>query len=744
MSSKKIGITTVHRNVNYGANLQAFASCKFINNSGYNAEIIDYLSKELDKDNYLLSWLKHSYDCGKSNSLLHNLKLSSALALSAPTKYRRLKKFYSFREKYCKLSKKYENITEIENSNYDTIVCGSDQIWNPDITNGIDPIFFGDVGGVSKRISYAASVGKAEYSLLEAQKAIPLIKQLDYCSVREPDSAKYLSELANRNIETVCDPVFLLDKFDYEDLLKKRIIKRDYVLVYSIISNSAMLETAKKYAKDHKLNLVEICANKGRHQKHTQKTDYGPIEFLNAIKYANTIFTNSFHGTAFSIIFEKSFFVFNNKHRGSRITNLMKKAGLGDYMLDEENPSFPIESIDYSVVKGNLENFISSSKSFLLTALKSNKTLLCNHGCTGCGVCKTACKKDAIRITKDDKGFLKSYIDNEKCVNCKACYNICPAINTPAQYQPTSTYAFKAPDILRKNSTSGGAFAALATTVIDNGGSVYGASLDHNFKLYHKRIEKKEDIVLLQGTKYIQSDITGVFEPLKNDILAGIPVLFSGTPCQIAAINNFVKKEELNTEQLYLCDIICHGVPSPKVFDDYIKWLNTKHVFKKYFFRNKAISWRGDSSAIEAADAQLLHNQNTSAFMNIYYSNNITSDACFECKYTNQKRISDITISDFWGLENINPNFEDSYGVSMVLTNTQKGENLFAQTEGIKETSDIRFAKQPQLEHPTAKPGTYEAFWKNYKTNGFEYVVKHFGFPKKTVKTILYNLIKRK
>ena len=742
--NSKLGIITVHRNVNYGANLQAFASCKFINNSGYNAEIIDYLSKELDKDNYLFSWLKHSYDSGKSKSLPHNLKLAVALALSAPTKYRRLKNFYSFRKKYCKLSKKYQDITEIENNHYDTIVCGSDQIWNPDITNGIDPIFFGDIGGVSKRISYAASVGKAEYSLLEAQKAIPLIKQLDYCSVRESDSAKYLSKLTNRNVETVCDPVFLLDKSEYDGLLNKRRIKQDYVLVYSIISNSKMLETAKKYAKEHNLKLVEICVNKDRHQKHIQKTHYGPIEFLNAIKYADTIFTNSFHGTAFSIIFEKSFFVFNNKHRGSRITNLIKKAGLCDYMLDEENPSLPIESIDYSVVNNNLEKFIASSKSFLLKALESNKTLLCNHGCTGCGACKTVCKKDAIRITKDDKGFLKSYIDSEKCVSCKACYNICPAIHTPTPHKPTSTYAFKAPDILRKNSTSGGAFAALATTVINNGGSVYGASLEDNFKLYHKRIEKKEDILLLQGTKYIQSDITGVFEPLKKDILAGIPVLFSGTPCQIAAIKNFLKKEQLNTEQLYLCDIICHGVPSPKVFDDYIKWLNTKHTFKKYFFRNKAISWRGDSSAIETGDTRLLHNQNTSVFMNIYYSSNITSDACFECQYTIPERISDITISDFWGVENSNPDFEDGLGISMVLTNTQKGENLFAQTEGMKEVSDISFAKQPQLKHPPAKPDGYEAFWSNYKNKGFEYAVKNFGIPKKNLKTRIYNLIKRK
>ncbi len=743
-NSKKTGIITVHRNVNYGANLQAFASCKFINDAGFDAEIIDYLSKELDQDNYLFRWLKHSYDCGKTKSLFHNLKLNIALALSAGAKRRRLKKFYSFRKNHCKLSEKYNTCAEIENTGYDMVICGSDQIWNPDITNGVDPLYFGEIDGVAKRISYAASMGKAEYSPSEAEKVVPLIRKLDSCSVREPDSAVYLNGLANCKVQTVCDPVFLLSKADYESLLKKRMIKQDYVLVYSIVSNSKMLETAKKYAKEHNLKLVEICANKDRHQKHTQKADYGPIEFLNAIRYAHTVFTNSFHGTAFSILFEKQFFVFNNKHRGSRITSLMEKAGLSEYMLDEERPVLPNEAIDYSDVHKNLEVFIASSKRFLLDALKAPKKPLVEKNCVGCGVCQTACRQDAIRIIKDDKGFLKSFIDEQKCIQCKACYKVCPAINEIKTSAPIATYAFKAPDRLRKNSTSGGAFAALAERVIKKGGSVYGASLDGDFKLCHKRIDKAGDLSLLQGTKYIQSDISAVFKALKEDLLGGIPILFSGTPCQVAAVKTFAEKEGLNKENLYLCDIICHGVPSPKVFADYIGWLHEKEDFKKYFFRNKSISWRGDSSAVETADARVLHNQNTSAFMNLYYSNNITSDACFACKYAKAERVGDITISDFWGIEKSNPAFEDALGVSMVLINSPKGEKLFEQVEGAKEPADFCAAKQPQLHHPAEKPDEYEAFWQTYKKEGFPYAAKNFGIPRKNLKTVIYNLIKGK
>ena len=184
MSDKKIGIITVHRNVNYGANLQAFASCKFINNLGYDAEIIDYYPKEIDKDNYLFSWLKLSYDGGKTTSLVHNLKLITALALSAPDKNKRLKSFYSFREKHCKLSPKYINYEDIKGG-YTDVVCGSDQIWNPDITNGIDPFYFGDIPGVTNKISYAASLGRAVYNEEDEKKAAELISNIDYISVRE-------------------------------------------------------------------------------------------------------------------------------------------------------------------------------------------------------------------------------------------------------------------------------------------------------------------------------------------------------------------------------------------------------------------------------------------------------------------------------------------------------------------------------------------------------------------------------
>ncbi len=743
MNNKKVGIITVHRNVNYGANLQAFASCKFINNAGYDAEIIDYYPPEIDKDNYLFSWLKLSYGCGKSKSLLHNLKLVTALALSAPEKNKRLQNFYSFRENHCRLSSRYVDFEDVANGGYTDVVCGSDQIWNPDITIGIKPLYFGDISGVNNKISYAASLGRETYNENDEQTASELIKAMDYVSVREEKSVEYIKNISGKEVFGVCDPVFLLEKEEYDKIAKPINVKQPYLLLYSVVSNPEMLSVAKDYADKNGLILVEICQNKKRRERHIQLSATSPEEFLGAVKDAQAVITNSFHGTAFAIILKKNFYVFDNKARGSRITNILGKAGLENRIV--EGNIEELSPIDYEKVNEKLNDYIESSKQFLLTALSAEKKPVTDN-CVGCGACKSVCKLDAVSLSKNNGGFIKSYINNSKCVDCGMCTKVCPVINVPQKSSPEKVYAFKAEDRIRKKSTSGGAAAALAEAVINNGGSVYGACLGKNYTLKHIRINRVEDIPLIQGTKYIQSDMTDVFDNIKTDLEDGHPVLFTGTPCQVASVKKYTELNKLDTQKLYLCDIICHGVPSPRAFKDYINWLkNTeKASMGKYYFRNKDISWRGDSSALQTSSSEIKRNKNVSAFMNLYYSNNITCDACFDCKFTSQDRVSDLTVSDFWGIEKDNPEFEDKLGVSMVMVNTEKGRALFNTLNGEKAEANIENAKQPQLKNPTVKPEGYEAFWKEYQAKDIDYILKKYAIPKTTLKSVIYNLIKDK
>ena len=737
MNKKKVGIITVHRNVNYGANLQAFASCKYINNLGYDAEIIDYYPKELDKDNYLFSWLRLSYNCGKTSSLPHNLKLATALALSASSKNKRLKGFYSFRENNCRLSPKYENPCDIANGGYTDVVCGSDQIWNPDVTKGINPFYFGHINGVTNKISYAASLGKASYNDEQEKKAGELLKNIDYISVREATSVDYVSRLSGKTTVDVCDPVLLLSKSEYEKIAKPVSVKKPYLLVYSVIKNPEMLKSAKKYADKKGLNLVEICQDKSRHASHIQLSTASPEEFLGAVSGAEAVVTNSFHGVVFSLIFQKELYVFENKLRKGRISNVLEKAGIEERIVEDV---VDLPHVDYAMVEKNLSDYINKSKEFLEKALSAEKKTVTDN-CTGCGICQYVCKTQAISLTRDYGGFVKSFIDADKCVGCNMCFKACPSINTPEKLMPENVLAFKAENEIRKNSTSGGAATAIATEIINMGGAVYGASLKNDFTLEHIRVSKTKDLSLLQGTKYIQSDMISCLDEIIADLKADRPVLFIGTPCQTAGVKSLVQ-HKADLQKLYLCDIICHGVPSPKVFGDYISWLESAENEKidKYYFRNKSFSWRGDSSAALTGSG-LKRSRNITGFMNLYYSSNITNTVCFDCNYTSPDRVSDITVSDFWGIEKENPDFEDSLGVSMVMLNREKGKTLFESVKGESVKASLENAKQPQLYNSVKKPESYDSFWQNYKKDGIDYAMKTYGAPKQNLKTKIYNLI---
>ena len=742
---EKVGVITVHKNINYGANLQAFASSTYLRKNGYDCKVIDYTLPEHEKQNHLLSWLKQSWDGEKNKSLSRKFKLAIALTLSMGWKRKRLKAFDKFRKKHMPLYRESKSISDIEKLGLDAVICGSDQVWNTTIMGGVVPAFYGEIGGVKNKISYAASMGKNEFTEEEKQLVSRLLNEIDYCSVRENDAAEYLAILSGKSIDVVCDPVFLLEKQDYEKIQGKRKIKNDYVLLYSIIQDENMTKIAKEYAAKKGLELVEICMSKDGKATHKQIATYGPCEFLNAFAYADTVFTNSFHGTAFSLIYEKKFYIVNNKHGGSRITNILEKAG-AMCRLVENSYEEASQELDFSLVKNNLQEYVKSSKEFLNRALSANKTTVAGSSCVGCGACRAVCRLDAIRLVRNNEGFLEGFIDSNKCVDCGQCKSVCPALNEVEKHKaPVEIYAFKAEDKVRSGSTSGGAFTAMATAVIEHGGVAYGVSMDKGFKVSHKRVDRVEDLALLQGTKYLQSDVSSVYSQVAEDLKANREVLFSGTPCHVDGLIRFVNQKKLPTETLYTVDIICHGVPSSRVFDDYMEWLSSqfKSSVVEYKFRDKRISWRGNSCYAKLENGTELKNgKKLSGFMNLYYSNNITRNSCYECKYTSYERVSDMTISDYWGLEGFAKDFEDALGVSMVMVNTERGRALLDKTAGERIEGKVECAKQPQLKHPTEKPQSRDAFWKSYEDKGISVVLKNYGGVKRdSIKTTIKKLL---
>jgi len=350
--------------------------------------------------------------------------------------------------------------------------------------------------------------------------------------------------------------------------------------------------------------------------------------------------------------------------------------------------------------------------------------------CCGCTACASICPHNAISMKPDTLGFLYPEVDTEKCVDCGLCEKVC-AFNdnydTSLSLSQPDVYAARHKDMQEiETSRSGAAFIALSDWVIEHGGIVYGAGYTDHFRVVHKRAVSKEERNEFKGSKYVQSDLTGVFRQVKADLKAGLLVMFSGTPCQTAGLNSYIGKKL--RENLYLVDIVCHGVPGPFIWRDYLAYLERKHGDKICWvnFRDKQLyGWTAHHESFK-----FVNGGGKMTFTYTFYKHIMFRHSCGVCPYTNTRRPSDITLADFWGWEKTDPTFNaDDKGVSLVLINTEKGRNLF---EAVKDNMNIIPVKledclQPNLQHPSIIHPKRMAFERDYAQKGFEYVMKKYG-----------------
>jgi coenzyme F420-reducing hydrogenase beta subunit len=365
--------------------------------------------------------------------------------------------------------------------------------------------------------------------------------------------------------------------------------------------------------------------------------------------------------------------------------------------------------------------------------------------CCGCTACMSICPKQAITIISDEEGFLYPSINQELCIECDLCKKVCPFSDnyrTSGNYAQPLVYAAKhKDDNVRMNSSSGGMFTAISDYILDIDGVIYGAAFDENFVVRHQRAKTPEERNKFRGSKYIQSNLIGVFEDIKNEVKKGRTVLFTGTPCQNAGLRAFLNK---SYDNLYLCDIVCHGTPSPLLWKEYIGFLEkrSKSRVVNYFFRYKEVGWRGyNVYALFDNGKSKLNTPDVMTYAKIFGSDLALRPACHNCKFCNFSRPSDITIGDFWGIEKCMPDFDDNIGVSLVLINSSKGQILFQRISKSVycQESNTYDCMQHNLHSPSLKAPQRELFWQDYKDRGFEYVLKRYatdGFVVDLMKTV--------
>ena len=296
--------------------------------------------------------------------------------------------------------------------------------------------------------------------------------------------------------------------------------------------------------------------------------------------------------------------------------------------------------------------------------------------CTGCTACVGICPKNAIKMVENDEGFKYPEIDKSKCVNCGLCKKTCPILNLKNNNSFNKCYVGYIKDTIEKMRTSsGGLFSAIANYFLEADGIVIGAAYDEKFTLNHIAISKKEDLIKLNGSKYVQSNLNDIFTFIKNNIRAK-KILFVGTPCQVAGLRVFLKSDY---ENLTCIDLVCHGVPSIKLLKKYIQELEIKQKSKMLTcdFRDKKTGWSNYSCTYTFENSKVSNFHCDDDYVNIYLSNVALRESCYNCKFKIGNKYSDITLGDFWGVKNYYPEFFNDKGVSAIILNTEKGIEVF-------------------------------------------------------------------
>lgn len=353
--------------------------------------------------------------------------------------------------------------------------------------------------------------------------------------------------------------------------------------------------------------------------------------------------------------------------------------------------------------------------------------------CCGCKACEIICPKNCIEMIVDEEGFWYPSIDKDKCVDCGICEKSCPVLNKASRKKSFDAKiygAYSNNESIRINSSSGGMFSELATSVLEKNGAVFGCTMNDDFSFAkHIKVEDVDDLSKLQGSKYLQSDTNITFEEVKNCLQNGQKVIYSGTPCQIAGLKGYLKKSNTSDLELITVDFICHGVASSKIWSSYKENLEKvfKSKLKKVEFRNKTYGWK-NFSLYCSFENQKTYKEKISddLYLRGFVSDYYLRQSCYDCQFKGDNIKSDITLADFWGIDKVNPKFNDDKGASLVVIHSQKGQQIFDEiidNEKItyfSENAEKGLEYNPSYYNSVKMKSMRKVFFKQFEKNGVE------------------------
>lgn len=722
----KVGLCTPYKVDNYGTKLQAYAVQEKIKSLGYEVEIVNFdrrsdhrvfkLLKRYANKEYFQGKLRKKTDVRMNDALM---RINLAVRKDA---------INSFDKSHYKLTPLIKGYPALCHYAYQcsAVICGSDQIWLPgSINNPTTTLEF--VPKTCKRIAFAPSFGISNIPGRRKKEYTRFLKELDALSVREISGAKIIKELTGRDVPVILDPTLAVEPWVWDRLANegRNRIHEPYMFCYFLGNTDQHRLEARKIADRLGLKLVimphfkeyvsadEACADVCLY-------DVTPCDFVRMIRDAEYVCTDSFHATVFSILNHKRFMTFERfeaasaNSANSRIYSLLGQLNLLEHIWSENTTSIQEDTDpDYQSVNQIISKLRKKTTDYLQQELKdvpqaqqSPVTLHIKEqqNCCGCGSCAAICPQRCITIKSEEgTGFHYPQLTNsEECIHCNQCNIVCPneQPHNVCHSVGEAYYAVNRDSKTLAESSSGGIFYPLAVQTLEAGGYVCAAAYNENFDVYHTITQNKEELILLMGSKYAESDLGNCFEKIQRLLKEGQQVLFCGMPCQVHGLCLYLKKDYNN---LFIVDFLCYGIQAPKAWEKYKEHMipNGKRI-KSINMRDKSSSWQNYSMKITFNDdTQYVADKQTDLYAKTYSKGYFIRPSCYSCELKAFPRKSDVTIGDFWDIDKIMPQKNDGRGAGIVFPQTEKGEEAIRllEKEGVIECAKINKERLLQV-HP--------------------------------------------
>lgn len=741
----KVAVMTWYHYRNYGTALQATALTSVLRELGHEPKLIQYKPCGYFRtipDYHIPALMKRVY-----RKIRRRGSIAAGGHFCDEQKDHRFRDFLDVRITFTEECKTKADLERL-NDQFDAFICGSDQIWSP---LNFDPKYYLDfVHDPIKKIAYAPSMGVEKIEDVYVKREIKKqLKQFGSISVREQAGQKLIYDMTGQTASVVLDPTLLYTAQQWTDQLElqQSITDEPYLLVYMLGKSAEHWGAAEETAKRLGLRLRLIPVYKDDFSRNGCITEpIGPKEFLQQICGAAYVCTDSFHGLCFSLLFHKPFTAFarfregDMQNQNSRVVQLLRMAGMSDRMMNGKNWSAIADrSPDFSCADVALNEMRGKSMQYLTEALKAaeeatgkySSVMKLNSICCGCGACRCVCPVGAIQVSKNQNGFWEARVDDQNCIHCEKCKEVCPFCTEDRgkTVEKAELFSFKCNDsAVLERSTSGGAAYSIAKAFLKHGYDVVGCQYNETLnRAEHIIVQDDKQLFALQGSKYIQSHFADALETLKAKEK---PVAVFGTPCQISAARRLLSGRD---DVIYI-DLVCHGVPSEHLFRKYQKYMdavsgvNTDRMIMD--FRYKPKGWANIHLHASDGEHEYCCGKEKDPFFRMFEVGVCYAESCYECRWRVESE-ADIRLGDYWG-----PRFRgDQTGVSMIVCFTETGryilERLCAENMGVLIEQPVNDYLSYQQKTNFPKPVFYNSLIddlrdKHIKLND---IVEKYAFP---------------